>query len=1072
MEDRVSTLISRALIDYLKKSGVDLDSFFSSSEFSKDSLSSPRKWISNEELITLFYQAQQATGEIQIAYQTGRTLVESRKKEFQNQALISNKNVEKNILALLAWVETIYPLVRIDVSKPAPNQWQVRVSKKKQYIHTYDHCRFLKGVLEGIVIVSGGIVENIQEQACMIPSRKCEESGKLSPIIESGEKTEKYEGAASQLPIDKDNLDKIDFEQEQPAPRADSKHDCCIYSLQWRDGRSLMKKAWHRSGSNLAEFFKAVLSLEQSPMVDSKTFQQVSSKWKHWLNWEDSYSLTKAKYLAYLGVLVLSALPISGGFFSFMNNYLFTGFSNIALSCLILVFGVGITKLQISYARQLHRQKEQADQFMQQAGVGVTMINQKYEIVFANPQIVDLYGEVLGKKCYRAFRWEDGPCLECKIQKSFKEKVQTRMETKNITREGQERWFYNNSTPMLDWRGQVTGVLNISTDITERKQLEDELARNQAALVASERKYRNFIDNAADAILITDPEGVLIEASSQFFQLLEIKDEKETRDKKILESMVYGNDGKQKLSLISKAMVLDKSPKEFELRLQCPGGRVIDAEVRAIPILVEGKISWMQFIMRDITGRKQSEFEKNLLLSVSKAIKDAPNLQELLDHALKGICAIMDVPIAAIFIKDKAQAQLQLAAQVGRSPEAIKQLARIAIDGSANNIASRTAVLNRPIVVPNIRELKMDQKTRQRVDLMGVSSMICMPMVMEGVLQGVIQIANRDTNYFDDNKISILTQMANELAVGIARQRLRDALEESNRQLVKKHQELENTHLQLLQSEKMASIGQLAAGIAHEINNPMGFINANLNVLDEYREDLREIFSAYEGLVAQTTPDTFTGAASTQLQELSRLKGKLDVPALFEDFKATVRESKEGADRVKKIIMNLKEFSHPTKGTPEWADINAGLESTLNIVWNELKYKAEVKKEYGELPKILCYPQELNQVFMNILLNAAQAIKEKGEIRLKTSAENNHICVQISDSGAGIPQELIQKIFDPFFTTKEVGKGTGLGLSISYGIVKKHNGEIKVESEPGKGSSFSVLLPVSGPETMAMAGNL
>ena len=257
MDDRVSTLVSRALIDYLKKSGADLNSFFGDSQLSKGYLCEPKKWISNEDMITLFYQARQATGEKDIAYQTGRTLVESRKEEFQKQALISKKDVEKNIHALLAWLENIYPLVRIDVSKPARNQWQARVSKKKQYIHTYEHCQFLKGVLEGIIVVSGGVVENIEEQTCMIPSGQSEESGKPSPTVESGKKIDKYEGAASQLPIDKDNLDKIDPSQIQECQSADHKHDCCIYNMQWRDGRPLIKKVWHKSGSNLTEFFRA-----------------------------------------------------------------------------------------------------------------------------------------------------------------------------------------------------------------------------------------------------------------------------------------------------------------------------------------------------------------------------------------------------------------------------------------------------------------------------------------------------------------------------------------------------------------------------------------------------------------------------------------------------------------------------------------------------------------------------------------------------------------------------------------------------------------------------------------------
>ena len=795
----------------------------------------------------------------------------------------------------------------------------------------------------------------------------------------------------------------------------------------------------------------------------------MTSEWKHWLNWEESYSLTKFKYLAYIGVVALSALPITGHFFdSFASDFL-KGFSGLILSLLIMVFGISITRLQIGYARQLHRQKEQSEQFMQRAGVGVTMVNTNHEIVYANPQILNLFGEVVGRKCHEAFRWELKPCAWCKLDKVINEKTRVQTETRKITREGEERWFYITSTPILDRHEKVMGMLNISTDINEKKLLEFELAKKQAALEASERKYKNFMENAADAIMITDPAGCLIEASKQLYQLLGIN-EQESQDAKVLENMAYGADEVQKLSSNSQAMIKDGCPREFELRLQRKDGNVHDLEVRAIPILAEGEASWMQFIMRDITERKRQEFEKNLMLSISKAIKDAPNLQDLLDQALKGICAIMEVPIAAIFLKDPRQPQLQLAAQVGRSPEAIKHLARITINGSANNIASRTAILNKPIVVSDVRQLKLNHQMKQKIDLLGVSSLICMPMVMEDKLHGVIQIATRDTKFFDQEKINILTQMANELAVGIARQRLRDALEESNRQLLKKHKELENATMQLRQSEKMASIGQLAAGIAHEINNPMGFINANLSVLDEYRKDLQETFNSYETTLGNYASEDTAHKHEPDLAALKVRKEQVDIKGLFEDFAALIKESREGAERVKRIIINLKEFSHPDKGVIKLADLNAGLESTLNIVWNELKYKSELKKEYGEIPKVLCYPQELNQVFMNILVNAAQAITSKGEIKLKTWAENSHVFVQISDTGAGISAENLTKIFDPFFTTKDVGKGTGLGLSISYGIIKKHNGEIKVESEVGTGSSFTITLPVAGPELQKAAG--
>jgi len=311
--------------------------------------------------------------------------------------------------------------------------------------------------------------------------------------------------------------------------------------------------------------------------------------------------------------------------------------------------------------------------------------------------------------------------------------------------------------------------------------------------------------------------------------------------------------------------------------------------------------------------------------------------------------------------------------------------------------------------------------------------------------------------------MGVIKQVANELAVGIARQKLRDLIEVKNRELTLKNEELEKASVQLLQSEKMASIGQLAAGVAHEINNPMGYINSNLNLLKSYREDLTRMFQAYRDLELDLDGNCPTPELKRRLETIQQLDGEIRLDEILTDLSEMISESIEGAERVTFIIKNLKEFSHPESGTPQRINLHEALDSTLNIVWNELKYKAEVFKEYSDLPTINCYPQELKQVFMNLLVNASQAIPERGEIRIRTYLEGEWVKVSISDTGVGIPAEQVQKIFDPFFTTKEVGKGTGLGLSISYSIVAKHGGKISVESEPGKGTTFTVKIPLELP---------
>jgi len=291
-------------------------------------------------------------------------------------------------------------------------------------------------------------------------------------------------------------------------------------------------------------------------------------------------------------------------------------------------------------------------------------------------------------------------------------------------------------------------------------------------------------------------------------------------------------------------------------------------------------------------------------------------------------------------------------------------------------------------------------------------------------------------------------------------------LEEKKSTLEKEHEELEktllelgNTQGQLLQSEKMASIGQLAAGVAHEINNPIGFISSNVGTLGEYLEGLMDLSIKYDnGCKAVCSGNKDMAAFHRELEEL---KEEIDYDFIVEDAKKVVGETMEGTERLSKIVKDLKEFSHIDKDEKKYyADINHWIESTLNIVWNELKYKAEMKKEYGGIPEVECYPHQLSQVFMNLLVNASQAIEDKGEIGIRTYAKGDRVFIEISDTGKGMPKEVMNRIFEPFYTTKPVGKGTGLGLSVSYGIVEKHSGRMTVESQEGKGTTFTVELPV------------
>ena len=273
---------------------------------------------------------------------------------------------------------------------------------------------------------------------------------------------------------------------------------------------------------------------------------------------------------------------------------------------------------------------------------------------------------------------------------------------------------------------------------------------------------------------------------------------------------------------------------------------------------------------------------------------------------------------------------------------------------------------------------------------------------------------------------------------------------------------LEEAHNQLLQSEKMASIGQLAAGVAHEINTPIGFINSNMGSLQNYLQDVFAMLDAYEGTEHLLRQEP---AAARGIQALRQ---KIDLKFLREDILSLLRETKEGLDRVRQIVQDLKEFSQVDQAEWQWMDLHRGIDSTLNIVHSEIMRNAEVVKQYGEIPRVECLASQLNQVFMNMLVNASHAMEgSKGRITIRTGAADGHVWVEFADTGKGIAPEILGRIFDPFFTTKPVGKGTGLGLSLSYGIVKKHHGRIEVETERGKGTAFKIILPIRQPDVMA-----
>lgn len=309
------------------------------------------------------------------------------------------------------------------------------------------------------------------------------------------------------------------------------------------------------------------------------------------------------------------------------------------------------------------------------------------------------------------------------------------------------------------------------------------------------------------------------------------------------------------------------------------------------------------------------------------------------------------------------------------------------------------------------------------------------------VNKGKIEIQNAG-----ETELGLLAESFNEMSQRVYRAQL--DLKGKVEELEQANAEIRETQARLIHTAKMASLGQLVAGIAHELNNPIGFIYSNMSHLNDYSNKL-------------------VGLVQTAEKSPNQLKAeleKVDFDYIVEDLPKLIRSCEDGARRTRDIVLGLRSFSRLEEAQIKEVDVREGLEDTLKLLTGEFKNRIKIIKNFADVPNIHCYPSQLNQVFMNILSNAGQAIEGEGEIHIETGVvDKERVFVIIRDSGKGMAQSTIEQIFDPFFTTKSLGKGTGLGLSISYGIIEKHGGEIQVESELGKGTQFRIVLPVAGP---------
>ena len=600
----------------------------------------------------------------------------------------------------------------------------------------------------------------------------------------------------------------------------------------------------------------------------------------------------------------------------------------------------------------------------------------------------------------------------------------------------EQRWFNLHITPL---QGGEAGAVLVHENITNRKLTEESLAR-------STQLTQQFIDQLPGIAYVKDEERRVLVANKGFVAMLGMNpSEMIGKSNRELFPGAFG----EKIDAEDLQILASGEPVTIEESFD---GRFF--ETRKFVIFSESGRRLLCGITMDVTQKHRFIERQKVLLDVTAVGGTLPE-REFLKYGLEAIERLTGSEMGFLHFVNADQETIELVTWSSRALQGCTAAFDNHYPIGKAGIWADCARAKRPVIFNDYAQYSAKKGLPEgHVTLV---RLLTVPVIEEGKVRVILGVGNKRSDY-DDIDVSTAQIVGNDLWRIARRVRAEAELKQRVAELSELNLMLDKTNNMLVQSEKLAAIGQLAAGVAHEINNPVGYVSSNLNTLSDYVESLLAIDKSYgdlEARFAQIDPEAF--------DSIKRLKESIDHAYIVTDIQSLLRESGEGLDRVRRIVQDLKHFAHVDNSGWQSTNIVSGLESTLNIVWNEIKYKAEIERDYVELPDIDCIPSQINQVFLNLLTNAAQSIEIRGKITLRTVRHDDEIFVEIEDTGSGIPQENLRSIFEPFYTTKPVGKGTGLGLSLSWSIINRHNGRIEVSSEVGKGSLFRVVLPIKQP---------
>jgi signal transduction histidine kinase len=470
---------------------------------------------------------------------------------------------------------------------------------------------------------------------------------------------------------------------------------------------------------------------------------------------------------------------------------------------------------------------------------------------------------------------------------------------------------------------------------------------------------------------------------------------------------------------------------------------------------------------RDLEGKIE---QLSLLMDLARAVSASLDARTIYEHALQRLVHTMGYQAAYLCLIDHEQRVLRGHHAVGADPGRGRDFTghEIPLDPDVSGLA-RAAVTAAPVLVNDVTTASVPVH-RETAESFNVRSFLAVPLRVKQRVGGVLAVAAGESDRFAQADVELMLAVADQVATAIDKAESFQTIEELSRGLEEKvrvrteqlraaneevaaaYRELQAAQVQLIQREKMASVGQLVAGVAHELNNPIGFVASNAATLEDFVGRLRAMLESYRSR-GGALPEGDQRALGQEWQAR-----KVDYALHYLD--SMIHGIREGAERTRKIVRDLRVFARGDDDVRQPVDLHEELESSLTLLGHLLKDRVVVERKYGDLPAVECVRSQIDQVLLNILANAAQAIEGPGAITIETRREDGWAVVAVRDTGPGISRDVIRRVFDPFFTTKPVGEGSGLGLSISYEIVKKHGGEIDVESRPGEGATFTMRLPV------------